>query len=178
MTLRHNRHRGTLAVGIRVTTLILPCWLWGLATGQPTNAGAAEAVVFIVNKANPVDDLSAAELRKYFLLEHDHWPNGRKNTVLMLPPGSPARELVFREIYQFTESEFNRYFIQEKFTGHIQSAPKELASAANVRKFVFNVPGAIGYIRANEVDDTVKVIRVDGRASTDKNYPFKTTPRP
>ena len=69
--------------------------------------------------------------------------------------------------------EFARHFIQLSYAGRSQSAPKELSSAANVRKFNFNVPGAIGYVRASEVDDTVKVVRIDGNLPGDAAYRLK-----
>jgi hypothetical protein len=45
-----------------------------------------------------------------------------------------------------------------------------------VRKFVFNVPGAIGYVRVTDVDDTVKVIRIDGHLPDDKDYSLRIQP--
>ena len=171
-----NSRRGQGVVCLRITALFLICWLAGPASGQSTNAGAApisEALVIIVNKANPVDNLTSEELRKYFRLERERWPDGRKNTVLMLPPGTPEREAVLRLIYQFTDGEFSRHFLQASYTGQLHSAPKEMASAINMRKFVFNVPGAIGYVRASEVDDTVKVVRIDGNLPGDAAYRLK-----
>jgi ABC-type phosphate transport system substrate-binding protein len=168
-------HPGRLAAGRLFVALLLALWLPRLTSGQQAQVvGATDGgpLAIVVNKSNPVDDLSMEELRKYFLLEHDHWPNGRKTTVLMLPAGTPERDLALRAVYRFTEGEFAQYFIKENFTGRIRSSPKELISALNVRKFVFNVPGAIGYLRAQEVDDTVKVIRVDGRAPNDPGYPL------
>jgi hypothetical protein len=57
-------------------------------------------------------------------------------------------------------------------------SPKTLANPSDVLKFVFNVPGAIGYVRASDVDSSVKVLRVDGRLPEDKDYRFRLgTPR-
>lgn len=42
-----------------------------------------------------------------------------------------------------------------------------------MRKFVFNVPGAIGYLRADEVDDLVKVIRPDNWLPGEPGYKLK-----
>ena len=176
MTLLNNSRCLTWQAGIRIAASSLPCLLAGLAFGEPTNAvpsQATEALVIIVNKANPVDNFTSEEQRKYFRLERGHWPDGRKNTALMQPAGTPARDAALRDIYQFSESEFARHFIQLSYAGRSQAAPKELATAANVRKFIFNVPGAIGYVRASEVDDTVKVLRIDGHLPKDAAYPLR-----
>jgi len=42
-----------------------------------------------------------------------------------------------------------------------------------VRKFVFNVPGAIGYLRPEHVDNSVKVIAIDGHTPEDAEYPLR-----
>ena len=160
----------------RINLSIWMCGLTGLASGQATNnvaAPATEALVIIVNKANPVDNLTTEELRKYFRLERERWPDGRKNTVLMLPSGTPEREAMLRHIYHLTDGELNRYFLQASYAGQVHSAPKDLASPVNVRKFVFNVPGAIGYVRASAVDETVKVVRIDGHLPGDPDYLLK-----
>jgi hypothetical protein len=37
-------------------------------------------------------------------------------------------------------------------------------------KFIFNAPGAIGYLRASDVDESVKVLRIDGHLPNDRDY--------
>jgi len=127
----------------------------------------------IVNKANPVDSLSFADLRAIFLGERGSWPNGKKITVLMRSPGPPEREAVLRWIYKMNESDYSRYSLQSTFTGQAQSGPKLLDSAAGMRRFVFNVPGAIGYVRAPEADESVKILRIDGHAPGEAAYRIK-----
>jgi hypothetical protein len=46
-----------------------------------------------------------------------------------------------------------------------------------VLKFVFNVPGAIGYLRASDVDGSVKILRVDGHLPEDKDYNLRMQSR-
>jgi hypothetical protein len=71
------------------------------------------------------------------------------------------------------ENQLKNHFLNGLFTGEILVSPKVLASASGVRKFVFNVPGAIGYLRLSDVDDTVKVIRVDSLLPIDKGYKLR-----
>ena len=39
-----------------------------------------------------------------------------------------------------------------------------------MRKFVFNAPGAIGYLRSSDLDDTVKIVKIDGLLPNEKDY--------
>ena len=109
--------------------------------------------------------MSLDELRKYCLQERKHWADNKRVTVVLRDPGQSEREAVLQLIYRMSESDFNRYFLQAEFTGEVQAVPKHLSSAVGVRRFIFNVPGAIGFVRASDVDSTVKVLQVNGHVS-------------
>ena len=114
-----------------------------------------------------------AELRKIFICEQTYWPNGRKITVTMRDRGDSEREAVLSSIYRMSEKDFEQYFLHAQFTGQLQSGPKTLNTSTGVRRFVFNAPGAIGYVRASEADDTVKIVRIDGHRPGEKGYRIK-----
>jgi ABC-type phosphate transport system substrate-binding protein len=133
-------------------------------------AGPADSLAIIVNQTNPVENFSLAELRKIFLGERSHWPNGRRITLVMMDPAQPERKVILREVYGMNEKDLNSHFIRGVFTGAVFVSPKTLATPSDVLKFVFNVPGAIGYLRAADVDNSVKVLRVDGHLPDDKDY--------
>jgi len=145
---------------------------------SPQGEANLESIAIIVNQSNPVDNLSLQELRTVFLGERSHWPNGRRITLVMMESSQPERKIVLREIYHMNETDFNRHFMQGVFTGEVFVSPKTLATPVGVRKFVFNVPGAIAYVRASDVDDTVKVVRVDGHLPDDKDYALRMPVRP
>jgi len=150
----------------------------GGAVAVPAAApGAEQSLAIIVNQSNTVENFSVAELRKIFLGERSHWPNGRRITLVMLDPAQPERKVILREIYGMNEKDLNQHFIQGVFTGVVLVSPKTLATPADVLKFVFNVPGAIGYLRASDVDGSVKILRVDGHLPDDKDYKLKLQAR-
>jgi ABC-type phosphate transport system substrate-binding protein len=155
-----------------------------LAEGPPRRlppeppAASEQNLAIVVNRSNPTENLSMAELRKIFLGERSHWPNGRRITLVMIEPGQLERDAVLRLIYQMSENDFNNHFLRGLFTGEVFVSPKTLATPVGVRKFIFNVPGAIGYLRATDVDATVKVIRIDERLPEDKGYGLHVPPRP
>jgi hypothetical protein len=95
----------------------------------------------------------------------------------MLDPAQPERKVVLREIYGMNEKDLSQHFIQGVFTGAVFVSPKTLPSPAEVLKFVFNVPGAIGYLRASDVDGSVKILRVDGHLPEDKDYNLRMQSR-
>ena len=140
-------------------------------------AAAARNLAIVVNQSNPVNELTMAELRRVFLGERGHWPNGRRITLVMLEPGWPERAAVLTSIYHMDEAEFNNHFLHGLFTGEVFVSPKTLSTPEGVRKFIFNVPGAIGYLRASDVDKTVKVIHIDERLPGDKGYKLHVPPR-
>lgn len=142
--------------------------------GRAAQAQAPNEIAVIVNKSNPVEDMSLSELREYFLAERGHWPNGGgKVRVVMLDPGLPARDTALRLIYNMNEKGYVSYFLGKKFRGETLEEPRRQSSAADVIKFVSFVSGAIGYVRPEEVDASVKVIRVDGLAPGDPGYKLK-----
>lgn len=136
----------------------------------PEHVASDQSLAIIVNLSNNVNDLSKVELRSIFLGERSHWPNGRRITVVMLEQGRPERRTLLQDVCQMTEKDYNNRILHGLFTGELFVSPKTLASPTGVRKFVFNVPGAIGYVRKSDVDETVKVLHIDGRLPDDRDY--------
>ena len=132
-----------------------------------------EPLAVIVNKSNPVENVSLEELRKFCAVERKYWSDSKRVTVVLRDPGQAERDAVLALIYRMGESDFMRHFLQAEFTGEVQSAPKHLSTGIGVRRFVFNVPGAIGFVRPAEADATVKVVRVNGFTPGDPQYPLR-----
>jgi ABC-type phosphate transport system substrate-binding protein len=129
-----------------------------------------QSLAIVVNHANPIENLSSAELRRIFLGRKARWPNGRRVAVAMLDSQYPERSSALRQIYHMDETAYEEYFIKATFRGEVFVAPKTLASPDLMRKFVFNAPGAIGYLRTSDLDDTVKVVKIDGLLPNEKDY--------
>ena len=73
---RDTEMRRTLLV---VIFALLPVLLAGMLALWPplmNGAGSDQSVAIIVNPANPVENCSFEDLRKIFMGEKSHWPNG------------------------------------------------------------------------------------------------------
>ena len=145
-----------------------------LAEAWSAQASQQAELAIIVNKSNPTDNISYSELREYFLAERSRWGNGGgKVRIVMRAPGQAEREAVLHLIYNMNEKGFTSYFLGKKFTGEVLEEPRQQNSTPDVIKFISYVPGAIGYVRADEVDASVKVLRVDGLAPGEPGYKIK-----
>lgn len=166
----------TIAIAASDSTLISARGEMGNAAPAtlPAQATQPAELAIIVNKANPTDSLSLSELREYFLAERSHWANGGgKVRIVMREPGQAEREAVLHLIYNMNEKGFTSYFLEKKFRGEVLEEPRQQSSTPDVIKFISYVPGALGYVRADEVDASVKVLRVDGLAPGEPGYKIK-----
>ncbi len=169
----------------RLTTLLIVA---ALIARQPGSAGLRpessdhpsiqlsapyEPLAIVVNRSNPVDKLSMTELRGIFLGNRSHWTNGRRITLVMRDVGEPERKVAVRDICGMTEEQLKNHFLHGLYTGEILVSPKTLSTPVGVRKFIFNVPGAIGFLRASDVDATVKVLRIDELLPEDRGYKLR-----
>jgi hypothetical protein len=161
-----------ILVIVVILALALPREHSAQAASAPLDARAnpSQSLAIVVNRSNPINNLSFSELRKIFMGDRNHWPNGHRIAIVMLEYGQPERRAVLRLIYRMDEKTYQDVLLRGMFRGDVFVAPKTLASPTIVRKFVFNAPGGIGYLRASDVDESVKVIRIDGLLPEDKGY--------
>jgi hypothetical protein len=85
---------------------------------------------------------------------------------------------VQRVIYKIDRHELEHYYLYQSFKGERVNLPLTMQDPADVKKFVVSTPGALGYLRASDVDDSVKVVRVNGLLPGDDGYPLRLRARP
>ncbi|MFZ3340035.1 MAG: hypothetical protein WA609_06690 [Terriglobales bacterium] len=151
--------------------------LW-MALGTSPAEAAGEPIVVIVNKSNPVDNLSMEELKKLFLSDRSRWDTGKAVAPVILPPGTPERTSFLKKVCGMSDADMNKYFMQAAFTGKSATPPKPLSSAAAVKAFVAESPGAIGFVKGMDFhgdgsDGGVKAVKIDGAAAGDAGYKLR-----
>ena len=137
-----------------------------------------EGLAIVVNPRNPIDSLTLAQLRSVFLGERRWWPNHRHVALSGMRRGTPERQTVLRVIYGMDDRNLDHYFLYQTFKGEAPRPPATLKNAADVKKFVGATQGAVGYLRASDVDKSVKVLRVNGLLPDEDGYPLRLRARP
>lgn len=124
----------------------------------------------VVNKSNPVDGLSFEELQDIFRAKKQFWDGG-KIYLLVRDPHFKEYEQMLKLIYGFeSEGEFKKFWLGKIYRGEIGMLPKVSYSDTSVKRMVEKISSAIGVISLESVDDTVKVLNIDGKAPSDKGY--------
>jgi hypothetical protein len=132
--------------------------------------GAEAQTAVIVHRASTVSNVSAEDLRRFFLGKTTIAGNGQQ---IMLVELTPIRTRFYKSLLGLTADEVRRRWIAMVFRGDALALPFEIADVGAVKKFVAEHPGAVAYIPAGDVDDTVKVLRIDGKLPGDASYALK-----
>jgi hypothetical protein len=130
---------------------------------------SAQAAV-IVHRSSAVSDVKLDDLRRFFLGQGAMGSNGQQVLLVEL---APMRTRFYKQLLGLSGDEVRRRWIGMVFRGDALALPFELGDATAVKKFVAEHPGAVAFLAASDVDDTVKVLRIDGKRPGDAAYPLK-----
>jgi ABC-type phosphate transport system substrate-binding protein len=127
---------------------------WCLAMGLAAQAGADEIVV-IVHKDN-VHAIDRAYVQQLYVGAVRGWPDGTPAFVLDQPDGSPEREQFSTTVLRRSPANVRAIWAQNIFTG--RGLPPKVAADEEIKRIVAGNRNAIGYVRASQLDTSVRVI--------------------
>lgn len=128
--------------------IVFACWM-------PSSRADADIVV-IVNPAN-LTAISERDIARIFLGKSLSFSNGSKVTPYYLYSESPVRTKFDSDVLNKTAPQLKAYWSKRLFSGK-GVPPEEMKSAAEMKARIASDPDAIGYIRSEAVDDTVRVV--------------------
>ncbi len=134
---------------------------------------ASSAIAIVVHKDTEVGNLSLEELRSIFLADRQFWQNRKRIILLVRAPESDERDFVLNKIYQMSEAQFRHYWIGKMFRAEVPRGPKIVFSTDMTLELVTAIPGSISFMRAEDVTEDVKLVRVDGRLPSEDGYPLQ-----
>jgi ABC-type phosphate transport system substrate-binding protein len=138
--------------------------------GGVASRAEADDVAVIVNKGNALTALTMVQLRKIVLGQEAKWPTGGRIVVWMTTPGQRERSGVLKIVAGMSETDFTLHFMHSSFNGEAGDLPKTAASGPLVRQSVGGTVNAVGFIWASQVDDSVKVITIEGSRPGQPGY--------
>jgi len=137
---------------------------------SPFASAAAVDIAVIVNRGNPTNGVSFKQLERIFKQADRYWRDGTKISVVLQEAGTPEKEIALRKIYRMSDEEVKKFWLAKMFRGEIASFPTTFSSNEAVKRFVSQVPNAIGIIDSTAVDSSVRVLRIEGKLPGEAGY--------
>ena len=104
-----------------------------------------------------MDSLTSAQVKDLFLGKVTSLPDGTKVTVIEHKDGEAVKEEFYDKVVGKSPSQLKAYWAKIIFTGE-GFPPKAYSGDKTVKNHVSATPGAIGYISAESMDKSVKVL--------------------
>lgn len=131
----------------------------------------AEPIAVIVNKNNPHSDISLSQLGQIYQKKLTKWSYGIEIIPLDREFGAGIRDVFSEAVNSKSAKEIKEYWLDERYKG--VTPPRELNSSELVKIQVASKVQAIGYVYLNEVDNTVKILKINGLSPNDLEYKIK-----
>lgn len=167
----HALSRGARGLGLWLALLALAAAA-GPPHARPPRA-VRKPVAILVNPATRINNLTLDQLRQIMLGNRQFWPDHQPIVLLVRAPVAPERTAVLHIIYRMSEAEFRQYWIAKIFRDETATAPKIVYSASMTNELVVAIPGAIGFLEADEVRPGPKVLTINGKRPGEKGYPLQ-----
>jgi len=132
---------------------------------------AAGDVAIVVHPDNPVSRLSATELGDILRLDRRYWSANRPIYLVLQQSGRPEKRVVLERVYRMKDSaELKRFWLAKLYRGEIATFPRVATSNAAVLRLVASSSGAVGFVDADTVDNSVRVVSIDGKLPGEPGY--------
>jgi hypothetical protein len=121
----------------------------------PVGAEERQRIAVVVHPSR-AGALTADGLGQIYLRRKRFWDDGAPIVPLNLAAGMPLRETFSGLVLRQSEARLADYWNRQYFYGILP--PATLASTRAVVRYVASDPNAVGYVPAEDVDDSVRVI--------------------
>ncbi|KGM39795.1 hypothetical protein JY96_06475 [Aquabacterium sp. NJ1] len=116
-------------------------------------------VAVVVNVKSPVVAMTAEQVAAIYLGKSQLLPSGQSALPVDLPESSPLREQFYAKSTSRSQAQVKATWARLTFSGKA-TPPREVATSAEVKKYIAATPDAIGYVEKASVDGTVKVVLI------------------
>ncbi|HKS81501.1 MAG TPA: substrate-binding domain-containing protein [Candidatus Acidoferrales bacterium] len=141
-----------------------------LVVAVATSVFATDFAV-IVNPANPVRQMSLADLGKIFKAKTTAWTSGKPITIVLRDPGSSGTRFIIEKVLGGSFDEDKALLTS---SNRKSSVPVIFAdSDEQILKIVESDPGAIGVIDVYNITSGVNVVKIDDKQPFDPGYVLK-----
>lgn len=127
-------------------------------------------LVVIVHPDNAVNDITREKLCRIYKGEEKTWEDGVAIQPALYAASSSENRIFLKSVCAMDEKA-----IIDLWQNQDKTPPSAIEKTEWILRFVFSNPGAIAFYPAGAAAKQVKVIRVEGKESTDPAYPISAS---
>jgi ABC-type phosphate transport system substrate-binding protein len=127
-------------------------------------------IVIVVNKSNPLNEISINELKQIFLAQRTSFQNGKS---IELAEYAKSKPKFYDQLFGWTVLKIKKHWMGLIFSGMHSSTPKEFKLASELIEYIQNNDGVIGFMDLSEVDKRVKTLLINGKSVNNRDYPLQ-----
>ena len=128
----------------------------------------AEPIAIVVNKDNPISEMSYKDLTRTFHGHVSRWKDGQKILLVHRSLNSKPRVDFFRKVL---DAKSDRELPGAKPL--VSPVVIEIPSDSALLSFIASTPNAIGYLYAHKISNEVKVLKIDNYSPDQSGYPIR-----
>jgi hypothetical protein len=164
--------RRSYQLALATLLLVLCCQcLLGFAGATAQSKAEKKPFVAIVAADSKLRDISHALLRRIFLGEPTEY-QGVRWVPFNYGPDDPLRVGFDELALRLSKEASGRYWVDRRIRGE-GLPPRAISNQSLLRAVVARLPGAIGYITADQLNSSVRALTVDGIAFDRPNYQLR-----
>src|ERR1700712_51964 len=152
---------------IRQTLFLIAasCLLCAFVVGDYASVRASsKPLVVIVSAATPLHDISTAQLRRAFLGDATEYATGKRLIPINHPLNTAPRISFDRTVLNLKASEVGPFWVDRRIRD--QSGPPKTAPSADLAlRLAMSLVGAISYAYADQLNDKVRALTIDGKTA-------------
>lgn len=115
--------------------------------------------VVISSPSLNIPDIPRSNLRAMFAMRKHKWPDGTMVRVFVFRDDDPLHEKFSKQILNVFPYQLRQAWDRQVYSG-LGQYPEEVASSEEMLSRIANTPGAIGYVKTNEVSENVRVLEI------------------
>ncbi len=124
-----------------------------------TSSDFNSPVAAVINADNQQTAISRNGLSAIFKMRLLQWNDGTPVTVFVLADDNPLHRQFCKQVLHVFPHQMQRIWYKAVFSGSGQT-PVTLKSVEEMKKKIATTPGAIGYLRVNDLDDAIKKLEI------------------
>ncbi|WP_206486069.1 hypothetical protein [Thalassotalea sp. G2M2-11] len=118
---------------------------------------AKEAIVVVVNSANPIEQMTRSEVIDLFMGKYVAFPDGEKAVPVDLDGEQPIKQQFYHQLVGRSLASINAYWSRLRFTGRVKPSIQK-NTEQQVVQYITNNNDAIGYIPISKLTKQLKVV--------------------